>query len=282
MRRRLRRRCAGGLTPMLIDANTCFGAAPTRRVSYAAAVTRARMMDAPGPADPTVQDVDWSLDNLLAILDGHGVERALTWSLRGKLYDPVGSNEETWQAARRHPQLVPVATLDPRRGPGWREELARCIDRGLRVFRLFPDEQGWSLGALPFPRIAEALAEHAATVMLPAGGPGQQTAMARTLCPLGLTVVAVGATFAGIAESMAVMAEHERFFCETSAMCTGGAIEAVVGAVGAGQLLFGSNSPEFAFEAPLNLVARAEIPAADRERILGGNALAHLLGGERP
>lgn len=266
---------------MLIDANTCFGAAPTRRVSYAAAVTHARTMDEPGPADPTVQDIDWSLDNLLAILDRHEVDRALTWSLRGKLYDPVAGNEETWRAARRHARLVPVATLDPRRGPGWRAELARCIDRGMRVLRLFPDEQGWSLGALPFPRIAEALAEHAATVMLPAGGPGQQTGMARMLCPLGLTVIAVGATFSGVAESIAVMAEHERFFCETSAMCTAGAVEAVVAAVGAGQLLFGSNSSEFAFEAPRNLVARADIPAGDRERILGGNALA-LLGGDGP
>ncbi|MGD9496663.1 MAG: amidohydrolase family protein [Armatimonadota bacterium] len=267
---------------MLIDVNTCFGAAPTRRVSYAAAVARARTVDEPGPADPTSQDVDWSLDNLLAILDGHEVDRALTWSLRGKLYDPVAGNDETWQAARRHPQLVPVATLDPRRGPAWRDELARCIDRGMRIFRFFPDAQGWSLGALPFPRIAEALAGHNATVMLPAGGAGQQTAAARMLCPLGLTVVAVGATFSAVAESMAVMAEHERFLCETSAMCTAGAVETVVGAVGAGQLLFGSNSPEFAFEAPLNLVTRAEISAADQQCVLGGNALEYLLGGERP
>lgn len=267
---------------MLIDVNTCFGAMPTRRVSYAATVARARMTDDPGPVDPTVQDVDWSLDNLLAILDGHEVTRALTWSLRGKLYDPGAGNEETWQAAKRHRQLVPVATLDQRRGPGWREELARCLDRGMRIFRLFPEAQGWSIGDLPFRRIAEALAGHAAIVMLPAGGPGQQTAMAQALCPLGLTVVAMGATFAAVAESMAVMAEHRRFLCETSAMCTGGAVEIVVDTVGAGQLLFGSNSPEFAFEAPWNLVTRAQISAVDRERILGGNAVKHLLGGERP
>ncbi len=269
---------------MLIDINTCFGATPTRRVAYANVVTRARMFDEPGPADPTTQDVDWSPDNLLAILDRHHVTRALTCSLRGKLYDTVAGNEETWQTARRHPRLVPVATLDPRRDLAWRDEIERCLDRGFRLFRFFPDAQGWSIGALPFLRIAEALAAHSVTVMLPAGGWGQQTAMARMLCPLGLKVVAMGALFGVVAESIQVAAEYERFFCDTSAMCTGGMVETVARAVGAGKLLFGSNSPEFCFEAPYNLVASADIPEADRERILGLNALQHLLGegGARP
>ncbi len=265
---------------MLIDVNTCFGVMPTRRVAYADVVTRARMIDDPTPADPTAQDIDWSPGNLRRVLDRHRVERAFTYSLRGVLYDAVTGNDETWAAARLDRRLVPVATLDPRRDVAWRDEISRCIDRGARVFRFFPDEQGWSIGALPFPRIAEALAEHRVTVMLPAGRWGQQTAMAQMLCPLGLTVVAMGATFAVVAESIAVMGEHERFLCETSAMCTGGMIETVVGEAGAGQLLFGSNSPEFSFEAPLGLVTRAAINEGERERILARNALELLLGEE--
>ncbi|MGC9316798.1 MAG: amidohydrolase family protein [Armatimonadota bacterium] len=266
---------------MLIDTNTCFGTTPTRRVAYADVVTGARMFDEPGPADPTFQDVDWSLENLMRIVDRHHVARALTYSLRGKLYDAAAGNEETWQAARQHDRLVPVATLDPRRDLRWREEIDRCLDRGFRIFRFFPDAQGWTISALPFVRIAEALSAHDVTVMLPAGGWGQQTAMARMLCPMGLTVVATGATFGVVAESIQVAAEHTGFFCETSAMCTGGMIETVARRAGAHTLVFGSRSPEFSFEAPYNLVAAADISQTDRDRILGLNAAEHLLGGQQ-
>ncbi len=262
---------------MLIDVNTCFGVMPTRRVAYADVVRRARMVDGPAPADPTTQEIDWSLDNLRRILDRHHVARAFTFSLRGMLYDTHAGNDETWAAARLDERLVPVATLDPRRDLAWRDEVRRCIDRGARVFRFFPDRQGWSLGALPFRQIAEALAEHRVAVMLPAGRWGEQTAMAQMLCPLGLTVVAIGAIFDVVAESIAVAAEHDGFLCETSAMCTGGMVETAVEKMGAEKLVFGSNSPEFSFEAPLNLVASAAITAAERARILGRNALERLL-----
>lgn len=263
---------------MLIDTNTCFGTTPTRRVPYADVVARARTFDEPGPADPTVQDVDWSLENLMRILEGHHVTQALTYSLRGKLCDAAAGNDETWQAASRHGQLVPVATLDPRRDVAWREEIDRCLGRGFRIFRFFPDAQGWSISALPFVRIAEALSEHEVTVMLPAGGWGQQTAMAQMLCPLGLKVVAIGASFGVVAETIQVAAEYAGFFCETSAMCTAGMVETVAHRAGAHKLVFGSNSPEFSFEAPYNLVAAADISRADRDRILGLNAAERLLG----
>ena len=262
---------------MLIDINTCFGSSPKRRVRYAASVTSARMFDESPAPHPTTQDVDWSLDNLLAILDKHQVDRALTYSLRGKLYDFVSGNDETWQAARDHPQLVPVATIDPRRHFGCREEVQRCIDRGFSVFRFFPDEQGWGISALPFLNICEQLAEHDVAVMLPAGGWGQQTAIARAICPFGFNVVAMGATFTVIAESIAVACECENLFCETSVMHTAGTIEGMAAEVGADKLMFGSNSPEHYFEAAHNLVADAQLSEADKSAILGENALRHLL-----
>ena len=262
---------------MLIDISTCFGKSPQRRVRHADAVTNARMFDEPGPVRPTTQDVDWSLDNLLTVLDRHQVTRALTYSLRGKRYDFVTGNDETCQAAREHPQLVPVATIDPRRHFGCREEVRRCIDRGFGVFRFFPDEQGWSISSLPFLNICEQLAEHRVAVMLPAGGWGQQTAIANLICPFGFTTVAMAATFGVVAESIAVARQCHNLLCDTSAMCASGAVEAMVAEAGAAKLLFGSNSPEFYFQAAHNLVAEAQISDADRDAILGQNALRHLL-----
>ncbi len=265
---------------MLIDINTTFGKSPTKRVSYADFVTSARMFDEPALAHPTAQEVDWSLDNLLAILDKHQVDCALTYSRRGKLYDFVTGNDETWQAAQDHPQLVPVATIDPRRHFGCLTELERCIDRGFRAFRFFPDEQGWSISALPFLKICEELAAHEVTVMLPAGSWGQQTAIGQLICPFGFNVVATGATFTVVAESIAVAAEYDNFFCETSLIHTAETIPGMVAELGAGKLMFGSNSPESYFQAAYNLVAAAQLSDADKRAILGENALRHLgLGG---
>ena len=69
----------------------------------------------------------------------------------------------------------------------------------------------------------------------------------------------------------------ENFFCDTSAMCAAGAVAGMVAETGAAKLLFGSNSPEFYFEAAYNLVAEAQISDADSDAIIGENALLYLL-----
>jgi len=257
---------------MLVDINTCFGVSPKRRVRYADAVTAARMFDEPGPPTPTTQDVDWSLDNLLRILDERCVDRALTYSLRGKLYDFVTGNDETVRAAKKHPQLVPVATIDPRRHFGCLEEVERCADLGCSAFRFFPDEQGWAVDSLPFVHICEAIAECGAAIMLPAGGWGRQSRMADLICPLGVPLVALGSTFTVAAESIAVAAAWDNFYCETSALHMVETIEGFVNEVGANKVLFGSNSPESYFESAHGLVEAARLSDEDKLEILGGNA----------
>ncbi len=262
---------------MLIDINTTFGKSPTKRVVYAETVTAAGMFNEPALAHPTTQEVDWSLDNLLHILEKHEVSWALTYSLRGKLYDFITGNDETWQAAQQHSQLIPVATIDPRRHFGCPEEIQRCIGRGFKIFRFFPDEQKWSLSSLPFLKIAEELADYDVTVILPAGDWGQQTLIGKLICPFGFNVVVIGAAFDILAETIAVAGEYDNFFCETSLMHTGDAIPALVSQVGADKLMFGSNAPESYFAAAYNLVVAAELSGAEREEILGANA-ARCLG----
>ncbi len=267
---------------MLVDINTCFGTSPKKRVRYADTVTAARMFDEPGQVVPTMQEVDWSLDNLLRVIDEHQVDLALTYSLRGKLYDFVTGNHETWEAVQTHPQLVPVATLDPCRHFGCLEEVEHCADRGFRVFRFFPDEQGWAIDSLPFLRICEAVAEYGLAIMLPAGGWGQQSRIAELLCPLGVPVITLAATFTVVAESLAVAAAYDNFFCETSAIHTVESIEGFAQAAGADKLMFGSNSPESYFKSAYNLVEVARVSDQEKHDIFGGNALRCLqLGGHQ-
>ena len=95
---------------------------------------------------------DWSLEALQRLLDRHEVSRALTYSLRGVAFDFVEGNNESVAAAARDERLVPVATVDPRRYVDCVEEVHRCLSEGLRVFRFFPDLQGWPLDGLHFLR----------------------------------------------------------------------------------------------------------------------------------
>lgn len=261
---------------MNVDVNTCFGRMPTRRVRYADFVTAARMFDDPAGASPTTQDVDWSLDNLLWLIERHEVDLALTYSLRGKLYDFVAGNHETWLAVRNHPQLVAVATIDPRRHFDCLHEVERCADRGFRVCRFFPDEQGWPVDNLAFLRVCDVVAEAQMGIMLAAGHWGRQSLIARRLCPLGVPVVVTGATFTTVAESMAVVSEYANFFCETSAMHMTDSIEGFVEQIGYGKLMFGSNSPESCFDSALGLIRSARLTESERRAIMWQNAIRHL------
>lgn len=263
---------------MLIDINTCFGASPKRRVRKAEHVTKARMCGLRPGLQPTAQDVDWSLDNLLRIIDRHRIHRACAYSLRGKLYDFVTGNDEALRASQRHPQIVPVGTIDPRRHFGCLEEVERCVDNGFRLFRFFPDEQGWSVRSLPFLTLCDELAQYPVAIMLPAGGWGSQTFLAERLCDFGFPVVAMGSSFDQGAETAALTERYDTFYAETSALNTVDTIEAFVKHAGAGKLMFGSDSPEMYFESAYRLVEVARVEPEHRDMILGGNALRRLLG----
>ncbi len=236
---------------MLVDINTCFGKTPKRRV-------------------------DWSPEVLLGMLERHGVDRALTYSLRGVLYDFITGNDETWEVCAVDERLVPVATIDPRRHFGCLEEIERCADRGFRVFRFFPDEQGWAINSRPFLNICETIAEEKAAVMLPAGGAGQQSLIGEVIAPFGFNLVIVGAGYGVNAETYAVAAAHENVFCETHMFDTPGTIEGLVWVAGPDKVMFGSNFPDRYFGAAHSMVQLAELEPEVRAAILGGNAVKFL------
>ena len=266
---------------MIIDVNTCFGRSPRRRVRYADGVSRARMCQTPAMLPEARQDVDWSLDNLLRLIDEKEVARALTYSLRGRLYDFVSGNDETLRAADEHTQLAAVATIDPRRHFGCMEEVDKCAETGFVGFRFFPGEQGWAIDSLPFLRLCERIAEHGLPIMLPAGGWGEQTRIARLIGDFGVPIVAMGATFDVSAESIAVASSCQSFHCETSLMHTVETIEGLAGEAGAEKLVFGSNIPESYFDAAFGLVDVARLRAEARTAVLCGNAGRLFMRGGR-
>ena len=135
-------------------------------------------------------NLDLSLPRLVQELDSHRIALAFTGSLRGVSHDHEAGNRETLQATERYPWLLPTATLDPRRYLDWEAEVERCLQGGVRLFRLYPEQQRWTIASAPFADLMAKLAGSGAVVMLSGrGAAGLPTAIAQatarsTACPL--------------------------------------------------------------------------------------------------
>lgn len=234
----------------IVDVLTCFGSHP-----------------AGGP--------EHRLADLLEVLHRHGVERALTLSLRAVRYAGPEGNDETLQVCKRHLVLEPVGVIDPRRYFDCFEEIDRRVDQGFRVFRFFPEVQGWSVEGANFLRLCEKLAEVGARAMLPAGAPGQPTRIAQAVSRTKLPTMLIGAGYGVMGEVMAVLEEHRNIYTEAHVMDTPFALETLMDA-GPRQVVFGSNSPELYFESPLLMAQYAEMSTEAKQDYLRNNALGFL------
>ncbi|MBC7289518.1 MAG: amidohydrolase family protein [Armatimonadetes bacterium] len=237
----------------IIDINTFFG--PSQR---------------PG--------VDWSLDELLRLMDRYHVERALTLSLLGVHYDFVSGNTETLQACRRHPQLIPVGTVDPRRYIDCADEIKRCLDEGVRVFRFFPDAQGWPVEHRHFIDLCEQIADARAAIMVAAGNAGWPSRLAQLLGDLPAPVVLLGVGYGVFSELLAALSHCPSFYCDGQMFDTPGAYELVRDVAGADRVIFGSGIPERYFASAYFMVIHSELTEDERRAVLYRNAARVLLG----
>lgn len=237
----------------MIDACTLFGSWSTRKA-------------------------DTSLDALLRIMADHQVDRFLSLSTTGVFYEYEEGNQETLQHSKRHPQIIPVATVDLRKYFGGKHIVARLRDQGFAALRLFPDLQGWPLQYEPFHAILAELAHTQMPLILPAAGLGAITQAARLAEPHGVPLILSGVNYSHLAEALAVMQRSKTVFVETSLLDTPDGYELFVREVGADRLLFGSNAPLHYFSSAFLTLQRAQISPTDKRLILGRN-IERLLSG---
>ena len=89
-------------------------------------------------------DPDLSGETLLACMARNGVSAALTCALKAIQYDARAGNDQALALCRAHPQLHPVAAVDPRAWPGCLAEVERCAGLGFVGFRLAREFPGWA------------------------------------------------------------------------------------------------------------------------------------------
>lgn len=234
---------------MIIDIDTLFGFWPRRRV-------------------------DISLERLQTLMARHQVEIACVCSARGVCYDFVEGNREALAVSRANPGLAPVATLDPRRFLGCREEIDRCLDQGVRLFRLFPDYQGWEPASPAGRRVLEMLEETGAVVMIS----GAPAAVLPALAGLTIPVVLTGAHFYFLADVLAGLEAMPNLYLTSRFFIGPGSIDTWLAAAGPQRLLFGSHAPLAYPAAALNLVKGAGLSPENQAAVLGENTRRLLEG----
>ena len=217
-------------------------------------------------------DLDLSLDNLLSILRRHGIRQALTYALSGIQFDHAEGNEATWAACQAHPELVPIATVDPRRFVGMEAEIARCAEQGFAGYRFFPQRQGWAVDGQLCWRLLRAVAQTGKPAIVSVSGAGDPTRLLRAAEGLDLPIILSGTSYATVGEALAVLQEAPNLALEMHMVALPFQVEEMAAAVGAERLLFGSLTPAHYTRPTWAMIEVSELSDADKALILGGNA----------
>jgi predicted TIM-barrel fold metal-dependent hydrolase len=237
---------------LALDCNTLFGTRPDQRTDYRP-------------------------ETLVRQLAASGVHGALTLSLRGVLYDHRLGNEETLRVCRQYPGLIPAATIDLARYVDWQDDVDWCLARGFRAFRLFPEEQTWSVADTAFERLCEKLAPARVPLFFSISTGAEAREIASRTADYGLPVVLLQGSYANEAETIHLVQRYPHVHLDLARRATPHIVPYLLGECGPDRLLFGSNAPRYCVQPALNAIFAAEQPADQTEQILSGNLL-RLLG----
>ena len=222
-----------------------------------------------------IRHCDISAARLQALMTRYGIDRACACSARGVWYDDEEGNRETEEIASLYPNLIPVATIDPRKFTNAAAEIRRWLDAGGRIFRLFPEYQGWPLNSPSFRRILRLLDE--AGVVIVVGGSISQ--VLPELRGLRAPVILAGAHFYQLADALACADEMPNVYLSTRLLIGPGTIERAVSCLGHERLVFGSHAPLVYLASALRVLEYANLTAEQRKSILYSNMWGLIGGG---
>jgi predicted TIM-barrel fold metal-dependent hydrolase len=217
---------------------------------------------------------DLSVEALLTTMQKNGIVRSLATATIGIYHDYRQGNVETLNVARQYPQqMFPVATLDPRAFPECLDEAAARASEGFRLFRFFPDRQGWPLRFAPFREALRKCDELGVPVAVSTTRAGEITELADAVSFTQAPLLLSGVTSNTLGEAIAVMRTDTKFYLETTGLLAPGALEAVRDNVpnGIERLVFASYSPLRYLAAALGPVITSSLNDEEKALVLGGN-----------
>lgn len=218
------------------------------------------------------------LDQLLRITARHGVGMVGACSLRGVYYDHTAGNDEILRVAQEHPGVLPVGTINPKQLDG-DDEVDRCVAAGIRLYRFYPDAQGWDVTSSVFRRMARRLGESGSAISVVLGGWGTVSALGAATADLGVPVIALGVHYFQLGDAVEALQRFPHLYAETGRLGTHGALKHLVERAGAERVLFGSGAPEKPLASAMNAVWLAALAEDERTAIFADNALRLLARG---
>ncbi|MBV9324748.1 MAG: amidohydrolase family protein [Chloroflexi bacterium] len=221
---------------------------------------------------------EYSMQAAARELRGHGAQAALVASRTSASYRVELGNDLVLRAAGIDDglNLYPVASLNPVQSLDYQSELDRVVASGAVALRLFPDVQGWPVGAV---NLAPLRGKR--PLLLPVTRFGDAADIGAATEGLDVPVVLLGAHYTQLADCLAALERWPHLYLETSRLAQFRGVDTTVRRVGAQRLLFGSGAPQRPIQAALNAVLTADISAHERDAILGGNA-SRILGLPQP
>jgi len=220
-----------------------------------------------------------AVESLLQVMSQNGIARSLVTATTGIFHDYRQGNAETIQAARNSGQkLYPVATLDPRAYPECLQEAETRAGEGFRLFRFFPDRQGWPLRFAPFRETLQKCDALGVPVSVTVAQPGDCTELADAVAFTQAPLLLAGVTPATLGEALAVLRSDTKFYMETTHLLAPGTLEMVRDSVPQGEerLVFASYSPLRYLSAALGPVLASTLSDEHKALVLSGN-LGRLL-----
>ena len=185
-----------------------------------------------------IRPADIAPATLLRMMERHGVDRACVVSARGIFYDFIGGNSETLAWCRQEPRFIPVGTIDLRVLAGYRQEIKRLTEAGVKLWRLFPEHQDWGFDQACFRRVVSALEDAGAILFVQ----GPASAVAQGVAGSELPVI-LSSHFYQMGDLLANLEEGARFYLSVRLTHAPGVLDMLLREVGHERLIFGSNAP---------------------------------------
>lgn len=222
-------------------------------------------------------EVDLSIEALAGGMQARQVSRSLVTDTTAIFYDMTRGNDEAIELCSRHEPLTPVAVINPLRYPSCLEEVTRCLEAGVQVFRLCPREHHYPFSGAVGP-LRETLRhlEGARLLLVDLAGLPAPVIGAdmEDLLPVPTAVTVAGSE---LGTAIQAAKNGRNLWIETSRLDAGGSVEAAVRHFGANRVIFGSGSPLRSLGSAVMSVQYAELSDADRTAIFEGN-LQRVLG----
>lgn len=212
-----------------------------------------------------------SLDDLLGYMKRFGIDKALTYSLRGIHYDFSEGNDEVLAASQKYPNLVPVATIDPRRYVGCLEEVDKRADQGFKFIRFFPEREGWSLTHPLFKKILAKMGQRKMAAIVSCNGNGVAAELAELAKPYSVPIIMLEVSYCSMAEALGVMKDYSLAYMENNKLNTPDPVELTEAEVGPGRVLFGSGLPSLYPGSSRLMVTNAKVSQESRDGVMGKN-----------